>query len=63
MVRETILRIADASGSRAHFLDDPLQRAVRDINTLSSHVVFNRDRAGEVYGKVALGLEYAPAVV
>jgi alkylation response protein AidB-like acyl-CoA dehydrogenase len=63
VARHTVLQVAAASGSKAHFLHDPLQRAVRDIGTLSSHHVFNVERNGETYGRVALGLEYDAASI
>lgn len=55
--RRAVGEIVAVSGARSHFLDDPLQRAARDINTLAGHIVFDYDRAAEVYGRVALGLE------
>jgi len=59
-VRESraILRsIADASGASAHFHHHPLQRAVRDVQTLSGHTIFDLDQRLESYGRVLLGLE------
>ena len=49
--------VAQASGASAHFLDHPIQRAVRDLNTLSCHVVFNLDATNELYGRALLGKE------
>ncbi|MDJ0866845.1 MAG: acyl-CoA dehydrogenase [Myxococcota bacterium] len=49
--------IADASGASAHFLSHPLQRAVRDVDTLSCHVVFDLDARLEMHGRAMLGLE------
>ena len=46
----------EASGSHAHFLDHPLQRIQRDVNTLSCHTVFDLDVGGELYGRLLLGL-------
>ena len=59
-VREsrTILHsIADASGASAHFRHHPLQRAVRDVQTLSGHTIFDLDQRLENYGRALLGLE------
>lgn len=55
--RRAIQRIADASGGSAHFQRDPLQRAVRDANTASSHVAFDWDARHEQWGRLQLGLE------
>jgi alkylation response protein AidB-like acyl-CoA dehydrogenase len=63
IARHAVLEIVAGSGARSHFTDDPLQRAMRDLNTLSGHVVFDHDRAGDVYGRVALGMELDPAAI
>jgi hypothetical protein len=61
VARHSVAEIASHSGASSHFLDDPLQRAHRDINTLAGHIVFDYDRAAELYGKVALGMDLGPA--
>ena len=43
--RWVVERLAEVSGRSAHFLDHPLQRAVRDLRTLSSHGVFTSTAA------------------
>lgn len=48
--------IAEASGASAHFQHHPLQRSVRDVNTLACHVVFDLDGRLEMYGRALLGL-------
>jgi 3-hydroxy-9,10-secoandrosta-1,3,5(10)-triene-9,17-dione monooxygenase len=63
IARHAVMEIVAASGARSHFTDDPLQRSMRDLNTLSGHVVFDHDRAGDVYGRVALGMELDPAAI
>ena len=55
--RSILADVAEASGASAHFESHPLQRAVRDINTLSAHTVFDRDQRLEDYGRTLLGLE------
>jgi 3-hydroxy-9,10-secoandrosta-1,3,5(10)-triene-9,17-dione monooxygenase len=45
-----------AAGAGAQFSDSPFQRAQRDINTISGHVIFDTDAAYALYGKVELGL-------
>ena len=47
----------DLSGASAHFRTHPLQRAVRDIAILSSHIVFDLDQRLENFGRTLLGLE------
>jgi alkylation response protein AidB-like acyl-CoA dehydrogenase len=49
--------LAEASGASAHFQSHPLQRAVRDVNTLACHVVFDLDSRLEIHGRTLLGLE------
>jgi len=55
--RDLIAAVAEASGASAHFRSHPLQRSLRDVNTLSCHVVFDRDAQRELYGRVRLGFE------
>lgn len=53
VVRDTV----EACGASAHFLDNPLQRALRDINTASCHTVFDLDVSSENYGRLLVGLQ------
>ena len=55
--RKVIQDVAEASGGSAQFTDQPLQRALRDVQVASSHVVFDRDNQEEGYGRMLLGLE------
>jgi len=52
----------DASGASAHLIEHPMQRIVRDINTLSCHTVFDTDIGAENYGRLLLGLKPASPV-
>ena len=54
--RDVVREVVEASGAHAHFLDNPLQRALRDVHTLSCHTVFDLDVGGELYGRMLLGL-------
>jgi alkylation response protein AidB-like acyl-CoA dehydrogenase len=63
MSRRAVAEVVAQSGARSHFMDDPLQRAMRDLNTLSGHVMFDYDRAAELYGRVSLGLELEPTAL
>ncbi|HAL41331.1 MAG TPA: hypothetical protein DCP57_02720 [Gammaproteobacteria bacterium] len=53
---DLVRNVVEASGASAHFLDNPLQRMQRDLNTLSCHTVFDLDLASEIYGRLLLGL-------
>ena len=57
--RRVIADVAEASGASAHFSTQPLQRALRDANVATCHVIFDLDSQREVYGKLLLGF---PAV-
>jgi len=46
-----------ASGGTAIFLDNPLQRAVRDLLAIRVHPAGNLGRASQSYGRLAFGLE------
>jgi 3-hydroxy-9,10-secoandrosta-1,3,5(10)-triene-9,17-dione monooxygenase len=53
---EAIARLSPAAGGHAIFLDDPMQRSLRDVQVLASHVVADWDAAGESYARAMLGL-------
>lgn len=53
--RDVVADIGAASGASAQMRVDPLQRAMRDLATLSGHVVFDHDATAELYGTIALG--------
>ena len=57
--KELIGSLAALGGASAHFRSHPLQRAVRDVGILSSHVIFDLDQRLENYGRTLLGLEPA----
>lgn len=54
--RKAVRIICEASGSSAHALKSPIQRALRDINVMSSHVVYDMDMSRELHGRALLGL-------
>ena len=54
--REAVALMAESAGSSAQMLDQPFQRSVRDLNVLSSHVVFDVDTANELHGRSLVGL-------
>jgi 3-hydroxy-9,10-secoandrosta-1,3,5(10)-triene-9,17-dione monooxygenase len=53
--KEAVETVAEAAGSSAYFLHHPIQRALRDVTVLSTHVVFDWDGTSEMYGRVLLG--------
>jgi 3-hydroxy-9,10-secoandrosta-1,3,5(10)-triene-9,17-dione monooxygenase len=53
--RDIVRDVVEASGAHAHFLNNPLQRALRDVHTLSCHTVFDLDISAENYGRLLLG--------
>lgn len=54
--RNVVRDVVEACGASAHFLDNPLQRALRDLNTASCHTVFDLDLSTEMYGRLLVGL-------
>ncbi len=54
--RNVVRDVVEACGASAHFLDNPLQRALRDLNTASCHTVFDLDVSTEIYGRLLVGL-------
>jgi len=48
--------IFTASGGAAVYLDNPLQRAFRDIHAANAHYALSWDVNGTMWGRAALGL-------
>jgi alkylation response protein AidB-like acyl-CoA dehydrogenase len=66
VVRESknvITLLLNASGASAHFLDNPLQRAKRDVDVLSGHVIFDYDTSRELAGALRIGLKIPPTAM
>jgi len=55
--RDVIRDVVEAGGAHAHFLDNPLQRMLRDVHAGSCHTVFDLDISCEQFGRSLLGLE------
>jgi alkylation response protein AidB-like acyl-CoA dehydrogenase len=55
--RAVVRDAAEASGATAQLSNHPLQRLLRDVHTAASHAIFDLDAAGELCGRVRLGLE------
>jgi hypothetical protein len=48
--------IADISGSSAHLLSNPLQRALRDVSMISTHAILEINSSLELQGRLMIGL-------
>ncbi len=55
--RRVVQSVAEGSGASAHYQQHRLQRALRDVNMASCHVVFDADAQSELYGRLLLGFE------
>ncbi len=57
--KEAALRIGEETGASGGYLDNPIQRAIRDISIACNHVVFSKQsRYGDV-GKALLGKDWS----
>ncbi|QFG21368.1 acyl-CoA dehydrogenase family protein [Actinomadura sp. WMMB 499] len=58
--RRVVNDLCGAAGASAQFTGSPFQRAQRDVNTISGHVVFDPDASYALYGKIELGIDPGP---
>ncbi len=58
--RAVIAELMEAAGASAHFVTNPLQRAKRDVDIVSGHVVFDYDTARELAGALSIGARISP---
>ncbi len=56
-------KICEAAGASSNNLNNPLQRCLRDINTASNHVVFDRDSRYRDLGRTLVGMDPASALL
>ena len=49
-------RLFEASGGRGIFLDNPIQRAWRDVHAIRAHAANNLEKAAQVFGRSEFGL-------
>jgi resorcinol 4-hydroxylase (FADH2) len=54
---EAVEALNASTGGYGLFLDNPVQRAWRDVNAVARHVSLNWDAVGTMYGQYAFGLE------
>ena len=57
LCKEATAQIISVAGAGAHRLDNPLQRCLRDVNTASNHVAFDRDSRLRDFGRGLVGLD------
>jgi 3-hydroxy-9,10-secoandrosta-1,3,5(10)-triene-9,17-dione monooxygenase len=55
--RAVIADLLEASGASAHFSSSFLQRAKRDVDVISGHVVFDYDTSRELAGALSIGMK------
>ncbi len=58
--RSIIADLIEEAGASAHFLDNPLQRAKRDVDIICGHVVFDYDVSRELAGALEAGVKISP---
>ena len=56
MCQRAVATLCEAAGSGSHFLDNPLQRIRRDVNTMVCHMVFDTDERNRGHGRSLLGM-------
>ena len=58
--RAVIGDVLGAAGASAHFLDNPMQRARRDVDIVAGHAVFDYDVSRELDGALHVGASLSP---
>jgi alkylation response protein AidB-like acyl-CoA dehydrogenase len=58
--RAVVADLLESSGASVHFLHNPVQRAKRDIDVISGHVVFDYDTSRELAGALEVGVPISP---
>jgi 3-hydroxy-9,10-secoandrosta-1,3,5(10)-triene-9,17-dione monooxygenase len=53
-------RLFEASGGRAIFLDNPIQRVFRDVHAMRAHAINNPDKGARLFGRYELSPDTAP---
>lgn len=61
--RSVIADLLESSGASAQFLSSPLQRAKRDVDVISGHVVFDYDVSAELAGALEVGVPVSPVAM
>lgn len=63
MAAQVVLDVFEAGGTGATFDSSPLQRMLRDVLAIRSHVVLDHNSAAENVGRFALGIDLKPPYV
>lgn len=58
--RAVIADLLEASGASVQFLDNPMQRAKRDVDVIAGHVVFDYDLSRELAGALEIDANVSP---
>lgn len=58
--RAVIADLLESAGASAQFESNPLQRAKRDVDMISGHVVFDYDTSRELAGALEIGAKVSP---
>lgn len=53
---DSVRTCCEAVGSSVHALDNPMQRLLRDVQVMQSHIVYDLDVATELHGRALVGL-------
>jgi hypothetical protein len=56
MCQRSVATLGAAAGASSHRLDNPLQRARRDVDTMACHMVFDTDERRRCHGRSLLGM-------
>lgn len=56
LCREAVVLVCESSGTSIHFSDNPIQRILRDVMVMTSHIIFDFDVTMEQHGRGMLGL-------
>lgn len=54
--RQAVQIVCESTGTSIHYLDNPLQRIMRDMMVMTSHIIFDDDVTMEQHGRGMLGL-------
>ena len=54
--QRAVSTVCETAGASSHFLDNPLQRARRDVNAMAGHMVFDLDDRYVAHGRSLIGL-------
>jgi alkylation response protein AidB-like acyl-CoA dehydrogenase len=57
LCREAVIVCCEACGTSIHYVTNPMQRYLRDIMVMTSHIIFDIDVTMEQHGRSLLGLE------